>query len=107
MPNVPLQLVDSKFAHCEENSMSNKTTIINSLSDKFPQQYIDNWFGADSFFSTNYLTGVLKQGYFITVDYFMGSEIYSVKLILSATIENVTGPLDTLELARKWVKENV
>ena len=106
MSQVPLKFSDSSKPHVVARSMDHKATIINSLPDSFPQEYIDSWFGADGFFGTNYLTGVLKGKYFITLDYFMDSEIFAVREIAPAEILTVASKMDSLEEAKMWIKEN-
>ena len=107
MSQVPLKFSDSSKPHVVARSMDHKATIINSLPEDFPQKHIDNWFGADGFFGTNYLTGVLKGKYFITLDYWMDSEIFAVREIAPTEIITVASKLDSLEEAKMWIKENV
>ena len=105
MPTVPLTPINAKTLHTEDNSRARKASIIRKLPNLFPKEHKNNWFGADRFFGTNYLTGVLKGKYFITLDLFMGTEIYTVRKITPQEIETVASPLDSLEEARLWVKD--
>ncbi len=74
------------------------------------KEYLDNWFGADGWFGSNYLTGILKEVYFITRDDFMTSQIYALRKITPEGIETVVGEdgeraLSTLEQAEALLEE--
>ncbi len=84
-----------------------RRTIINVATDRLQnKEYIHNWFDADNFFNTTYITGLLRNKYFITKDDFIDSIIFSVKEITDTEILTVSGPLNTLDEAKQWVKEN-
>ena len=68
------------------------------------QAYVNNWFDADGFFDTEYLTGILKGRYFITCDHFMTGKIYAVRKITSESIDSVLAPVDTLEECKQFIK---
>lgn len=68
------------------------------------REFVHRWFDAETFFGTEYLTGLLKGQYFITCDRWMSSEIYSVKQVDQHGIRTVHGPLDSLEQAKQFVR---
>lgn len=90
----------------EETSNNNKAIVKRAAKNTIESsEYIFNWFDADSFFSTQYLTGILKEQYFIVCDKgFLGSDIYSVKKISDQSISTVSEALDSLDEAREFLK---
>lgn len=73
--------------------------------------YIENWFGASSFFGTERYHGPYRDVYFITRDRFMDSTIYAASKITPAgiiTLQDLhgNGVCDSFEEARDRIREN-
>ena len=69
------------------------------------QRYINNWFGAQSFFNTFYTSNLINDKYFITGDNWMSSKIFAVRQITPTGIETIAGPLDSLKDAENFLNE--
>lgn len=69
------------------------------------QEYVQNWFGADAFFNTEYMSDIYTGDYFITCDQFMSSKIWAVRKISSNGIETIysgqTSEQDALEAMKE------
>ena len=66
--------------------------------------YIENWFGSDTFFNTEYVTGLLKGRFFITKETFLFRQIFAVREITQDGITTVSGGLDTIKQAKDFLK---
>jgi len=73
-----------------QSSDTNRAVIKRYAKDYLPDTYLNNWFDADSFFGTEFITGLLKGCYFITLDHFMTSEIYALRKIVDHKIETMS-----------------
>lgn len=91
---------------------SNRATIQSKAEDivtDVDPYYLNNWFSATGFFSDTYMTGVIRDCYFITKSDFMNSEIYAARFMTThgiITLENAEGDraLDTLEEAKSLIQ---
>jgi hypothetical protein len=74
----------------KQQNKENKNVIMRKAADSIKSnEYLKNWFGADGYFGTEYVTGILKGAYFVTCDHWMSSLIYSVKFIKDDCIETL------------------
>jgi hypothetical protein len=96
----------------KEQNQENKNAVMRKAADLIKSDlYLKNWFGADGYFGTDYVTGILKGAYFITCDHWMTSKIYSAKFINNGCIESLLDSegeraLKTLEAAKALIKHH-
>lgn len=103
---------DNRHVRNLSSNQNNRSQIIRKAKDVITNpDYINNWFGesANNWFVTEYVTGILKGCYFITLDHFMNSKIYALRKITSDGIETILDgeekALKSLEQAKQLLKK--
>lgn len=79
-------------------------------SQKLPNKYVQNWFGARKFFGTVSTSEILKGSWFITHDKVMNSDIYSLRYVNTeiGRIDTIEGPQDSMKACQKLlIKESL
>jgi hypothetical protein len=86
-------------------NQSNKCAVMRAASEIITsREYFKNWFNADDYFGSEYVSGILKRIHFITCDHWMSGRIFSIRKMSPHGIDNVSGPFDSLEDAKQFLK---